>query len=207
MTTEQEYNFQGWVTEIDNARNYRPFRVGMKDATNQYQWFGTFDAKVGQMLEQAGLNSGPWNIQYIMKPWTGQDGTERYNYNIKSISGGQAPQAPEVQQVNEQLYTATPAQPPTPPQGLDPVSGLPNVALPPELQKPEEPVCIHGVKQVAYNAKCGFCIRRDVAFKEVENKDDKTPEQLWHLTNLYDSILAGVEPTPPPNDSFIQQAF
>ena len=82
MTTEQEYNFQGWVTEIDNARNYRPFRVGMKDATNQYQWFGTFDAKTGQMLEQAGINSGPWNIQYIMKPWTGQDGIERYNYNI-----------------------------------------------------------------------------------------------------------------------------
>jgi len=201
MTTEQEYNFQGWVTEIDNARNYRPFRVGMKDATNQYQWFGTFDAKTGQMLEQAGINSGPWNIQYIMKPWTGQDGVERYNYNIKSISGGQAPQAPVVQQVNEQLYTATPAQPSAP--APAPVS----TPAPAETAPPEEPVCIHGVKQVAYNAKCGFCIRRDVAFKDIENKDDKTPEQLWHLTNLYDSILAGVEPTPPPNDSFIQQAF
>ena len=193
MTTEQEYSFQGWVTEIDNARNYRPLRVGMKDSNNQTQWFGTFDIKTGQMLEQAGINSGPWSVQYIMKPWTGQDGIERHNYNIKSIAGGQAPQV-------------TPPQTPTPmnnQQVNDTMFAGSNAA-------PSKPIEIDNYVPdwVASIDDRGRSIIRQVAFKDVLNKDDKSLEEIARLTDAYEAILLCMfEPESSGDDSFIQQDF
>ena len=60
-------------------------------------------------------------------------------------------------------------------------------------------------------------IIRQVAFKDVPNKDDKTPEQIWNLTNIYEDILLGrfipesngyvPNPAPPSDGSFVQQEF
>ena len=53
----------------------------------------------------------------------------------------------------------------------------------------------------------GRSIVRQVAFKEVPNKDEKTPEQIWYLTNLYESIMTGSYiPDQDDTDNFIETA-
>lgn len=193
MVSSQEYSFIGWVTETQNKnKNYRPFAVGMKDANNQRQWFSTFDAKVGQMLESAGINSGPWNIQYVMKPWVGDDNIERFNYHIITITGSQgAPQVPMVHSAQTNpTPPSSPQAPPAPPQ--DPV--------PPPQPSPSVPNWATNLDDR------GRSIIRQVAFKDVQNKDDKSLEEIARLTDAYEAILL-CSFEPEPVDEFIQQAF
>ena len=61
----------------------------------------------------------------------------------------------------------------------------------------------------------GRSIIRQVAFKEISDKDGKSGEQLSALTDLYESIILGtyqptvdVEEAPPPSDEeFVQETF
>ena len=183
-----EFNFTGWIGEIDNSRNYRPFKFSVKDQTNQVQWFNTFDFKVGQIIEQGGINSGPWNVNYIIKPWVGKDGVERYNYDVRSISGGTAPasQAPV-------------------PQAPVPQVPMPQTPLPPVQQDSSQQL----PNWVATLDDRGRSIIRQVAFKEVPDKDNKPLEEIARLTDAYEVILlCSFEPDPPPSDDeLIQQSF
>tara|TARA_Y100001963_G_scaffold19406_1_gene24541 strand:+ start:982 stop:1548 length:567 start_codon:yes stop_codon:yes gene_type:complete len=181
----QEFTFIGFVTQIDNTKNYRPFRFGLRDENNQTQWFGTFDKPTSMMIEQGGVNSGAWNVVYVMKPWTGSDGVERYNYNVKSLSGVTGQQAPTPQPM---------AQPqPTPQPTPQPINLTPSV-----------PTWVTSMDDR------GRSIIRQVAFKDVLNKDDKSLEEIARLTDAYEAILLCMfEPESPSDvdDSFIQQDF
>ena len=158
---QQEYTFVGRVAQIDNNKNYRPFRFSITDNTNQVQWFGTFDKPTASMIEQGGVNSGDWTVVYIMKPWTGTDGVQRYNYNVKSLSGSANQPTPQpIPQV----------------QASEPVPQPPSSAMHDWASK-LDPV--------------GRSIIRQGALKNIENKDGKSPEQLNYLTDLYESIVLG----------------
>ena len=185
----QEFIFTGYINQINEDRkntpqHYRPFRFEMRDENNQTQWFGTFDQQTGQMIEKGGVNSGLWTCEYIIKPWKGDDGVERFNYNVKTITGSVQPQQQEVQQT-PQVPTQAPVLQVAPPNS-------------------EDPLCSHGNTKLQ---RCQFCIVRQCGFKEIHNIDDKTPEQIIYLTDLYESILLKhyiPEPTTPDNDPFLQ---
>ena len=191
-----DFVFTGWISQIDNQKNYHPFKFSARDQTNQTLWFGLFDVKIGQMIEQGGIDSGPWTITYVVKPWTGNDGVERYNNNVKAVSGGTV--APPVQQAPPQAPMPVPQPPPQAP-------------MPP--QTPAPPVQQDSSRQlpnwVATLDDRGRSIIRQVAFKEVPDKDNKPLEEIARLTDAYEVILlCSFEPDSPPSaDELIQQSF
>ena len=191
-----DFVFTGWISQIDNQKNYHPFKFSARDQTNQTLWFGLFDVKTGQMIEQGGIGSGPWTITYVVKPWTGNDGVQRYNNNEKAVSGGTV--APPVQQAPPQAPMPVPQAPPQAP-------------MPP--QTPAPPVQKDSSRQlpnwVATLDDRGRSIIRQVAFKEVPDKDNKPLEEIARLTDAYEVILlCSFEPDSPPSaDELIQQSF
>ena len=204
-----DFVFTGWISQIDNQKNYHPFKFSARDQTNQTLWFGLFDVKIGQMIEQGGIDSGPWTITYIVKPWIGDDGVERYNNNVKTIAGGTV--APPVQQSQPQQ----PQQPPpqqAPPQAPMPVPQAPAPQVP-VPQTPPPPVQQDSSRQlpncVVTLSDRDRSIIRQVAFKEVPDKHNQTLEEIARLTDEYEAIvLCSFEPDPPPsNAEFIQQSF
>ena len=108
-----DFVFTGWISQIDNQKNYHPFKFSARDQTNQTLWFGLFDVKTGQMIEQGGIGSGPWTITYVVKPWIGDDGKERFTNNVNTIAGGTV--APPVQQAPPQAPMPVPQAPPQAP--------------------------------------------------------------------------------------------
>ena len=204
-----DFVFTGWISQIDNQKNYHPFKFSARDQTNQTLWFGLFDVKIGQMIEQGGIDSGPWTITYIVKPWIGDDGVERYNNNVKTIAGGTV--APPVQQAQPQQ----PQQPPpqqAPPQAPMPVPQAPAPQVP-VPQTPPPPVQQDSSRQlpnwVVTLSDRDRSIIRQVVFKEVPDKHNLTLEEIARLTDEYEAIvLCSFEPDPPPsNAEFIQQSF
>lgn len=167
--TSQEFFFQGWVMKTENKNNnYKPFGVQMRDVNNQIMYFSTFDAKTGQMLEQPNAQSVQWAVQYTVKPWVGTDKVERIDNRINSIS-----MVP-----NTASQSVVPVDPPSPTQ----IQTSPSV--PTNLG--EVPIGIIGQPSDTDRR-----IARAVAFKEVENKNNISENELWRLTNLYESILLG----------------
>ena len=53
----------------------------------------------------------------------------------------------------------------------------------------------------------GLSIIRQVAFKDVENKDNKTPEELARLTDLYESIILDRFVPDTGEEEYTQQEF
>ena len=173
MTQESTFIFTGKIESIDNSKNGRPFKFSARDNTNQVMYFGSFDATHAQIIQQNGVGSGDWNITYIVKPWVGSGGVERYNNNVKSISGQATPSVP---------VSNNPINPPQPQtQATQPMSWADSMD------------------------DRGRSIIRQVAFKDVANKDDKSLEEINNLTNAYEAILL-MTFEPSQDDDFIQQA-
>ena len=199
-----DFVFTGWISQIDNSKNYHPFKFSARDQTNQTLWFGLFDVKTGQMIEQGGIGSGPWTITYAVKPWIGDDGKERFNNNVKTIAGGTV--APPVQQAQPQQPQQAPPQAPVP----VPQAPAPQVPVP---QTPPPPVQQDSSRQlpnwVVTLSDRDRSIIRQVVFKEVPDKHNLTLEEIARLTDEYEAIvLCSFEPDPPPsNAEFIQQSF
>ena len=190
-----DFVFTGWISQIDNQKNYHPFKFSARDQTNQTLWFGLFDVKIGQMIEQGGIDSGPWTITYVVKPWIGDDGKERFNNNVKTIAGGTV--APPVQQAPPQAPMPVPQAPPQAPVPQTP---------PPPVQQDSSRQLPNWVVTLSDRDRS---IIRQVVFKEVPDKHNLTLEEIARLTDEYEAIvLCSFEPDSPPNDAeFIQQSF
>ena len=172
-----------------------PFiRIAVSDANNQNHTISIFNAQTQQLIQQRGVGSGPWTF-------TGTEVTSPtgyVNFNLKSAVLQQ--QAPG--QVEAQPVAPAPQQQPV-------VVGS---------HQWEDTIAGSGWEGWADNLDDrGRSIIRQVAFKDVPNKDDKTPEQIWNLTNIYEDILLGrfipesngnvPNPAPPSDGSFVQQEF
>tara|TARA_R100001143_G_scaffold52612_1_gene47903 strand:- start:307 stop:909 length:603 start_codon:yes stop_codon:yes gene_type:complete len=168
-----------------------PFiRIAVSDANNQSHTISIFDAQTQQLIQQRGIGSGPWTF-------TGTEVTSPQgyvNFNLKSAVLQQ--QAPG--QVEAQPVAPVPQQQPV-------VVGS---------HQWEDTIAGSWADNIDDR---GRSIIRQVAFKDVPNKDDKTPDQIWDLTNIYENILLGrfipepigdvPNPAPPSDGSFVQQEF
>jgi len=194
MATEQLYQYVGTITQSEEPA-VKPgqvqrtrFHITAPDGASQ--WFTAFPdvSRVMQSQPQA-----QWDLAYTI--WTGNNGSESYTIKSATNHGQAAPQAP-------------------PPQAQAPVQAMPQQAQPqpqqppaqqaPPPQAPAQDTCQHGYSHLA---KCTPCIQREVAFKEIEDKNSKSYDTLNDLTNNYEAILQGTyQPSaqPPVDDNFIQ---
>jgi len=100
-----------------------------------------------------------WEVTYL--PVTNDYGTSN---NIKSIQSAQPAEVaePEVEEPQVEESEDSPAP------------------------KPRVAECVH---ELGLQSRCSFCIQRQTAFNQIENKDDKSPEEILRLTNIYEDIL------------------
>ena len=191
---QAQYQTTGHIASIDNKRQYKPLRVSVTEASGQVRWFSAWEG-VGKSLEAGGQGSGPWTITYTEKPYVSATGNQGVNLNVRqAVLNGQVaqPQAQPQYQAQAPAYATGPAWV---------AEFIPNTGNAPawSLNMDDR----------------GRSIIRQVAFKEIADKDDKTAEQLIALTDLYESIILGtyqptVEPeeAPPPSDEeFVQETF
>ena len=191
---QAQYQTTGHIASIDNKRQYKPLRVSVTEASGQVRWFSAWEG-VGKSLEAGGQGSGPWTITYTEKPYVSATGNQGVNLNVRqAVLNGQVaqPQAQPQYQAQAPAYATGPAWV---------AEFIPNTGNAPawSLNMDDR----------------GRSIIRQVAFKEIADKDDKTGEQLIALTDLYESIILGtyqptVEPeeAPPPSDEeFVQETF
>ena len=182
---QAQYQTTGHIASIDNKRQYKPLRVSIVEASGQVRWFSAWEG-VGKSLENGGEGSGPWDITYTEKAYVSATGNQGVNLNVRqAVLNGQVPQP----QAQPQVQAQAPVQQAPPPQA------------------PAEETCQHGFSHLA---KCTPCIQREVAFKEIEDKNSKSYDTLNDLTNNYEAILQGTyQPSaqPPVDENFIQTEF
>ena len=192
---QAQYQAVGHIATLDNKRQYKPLRVSFVEASGQVRWFRAFEG-VGKSLEAGGEGSGPWTITYTEKPYVSATGSQGVNLNVRqAVLNGQVAQP----QAQPQFQAQAPAQ------QMPVAEFMPNAGASPAW---------------ALNMDDrGRSIVRQVAFKEISDKDSKSGEQLNALTDLYESIiLGGYEPevfvdpepeeAPPPSDEeFIQHTL
>jgi len=200
MATEQLYQYVGTITQSEEpavkagqAQRTR-FQITAPDGTSQ--WFTAFPdvSRVMQSQPQA-----QWSLGYTI--WTGNNGSESYTIKSATNHGQAAPQAPPPQAQAPVQAMPQQAQPQAMPQ-------QPPVQQAPPPQAPaQETSCQHGFSLLA---KCTGCIKREVAFKDVQDKDGKSYDEINEKTNKYEAILQGTyQPSaqPPVDENFIQTEF
>ena len=192
---QPQYQAIGHIATLDNKRQFKPLRVSFVEASGQVRWFSAFEG-VGKSLEAGGEGSGPWTLTYTEKPYVSATGNAGVNLNIRqAVLNGQAAQP----QAQPQFQAQAPAQ------QMPVAEFIPNTGNAPawSLNMDDR----------------GRSIVRQVAFKEIADKDGKSGEQLNALTDLYESIILGTyqpevfadpepEEAPPPSDEeFIQHTL
>lgn len=187
--TQQEQIYGPFVGTIGQTEEQTPdgkasyYRIELIGPEGRGQWFSAFGNVPKIMLSQPGAT---WACTYTV--WTGTNGNQRYTIKDAQTSGsGPVEQAP-VQQapVQHMPVDQTPMPQAQPPQAQQ-ASNIPAWSLNMDDR--------------------GRSIVRQVAFKEIADKDGKSGEQLNDLTDLYESIiLATYQPVPdaPSDDGFIQ---
>ena len=191
-----------------------PFiRIAVSDANNQSHTISIFNAQTQQLIQQRGVGSGPWTF-------TGTEVTSPQgyvNFNLKSaVLQQQAPGQVEAPPTVREYDVA-------PHERLQPDGSTVHVAAHTVAPAPQQKPIVVG--EPPWSASIwadnlddrGRSIIRQVAFKDVPNKDDKTPDQIWDLTNIYENILLGrfipdssgnvLNLDPPSDGSFVQQEF
>jgi len=197
---QPQYQAIGHIATLDNKRQFKPLRVSFVEASGQVRWFSAFEG-VGKSLEAGGEGSGPWTLTYSEKPYVSATGNAGVNLNIRqAVLNGQAAQP----QAQPQFQAQAPAQQ-MPPQQMPVAEFMPNTGNAPawSLNMDDR----------------GRSIVRQVAFKEIADKDGKSGEQLNALTDLYESIILGTyqpevfadpepeEAPPPADEEFIQHTL
>jgi hypothetical protein len=187
--TQQEQIYGPYIGTIGQTEEQTPdgkaayYRIELIGSEGRGQWFSAFGNVPKIMLSQPGAT---WACTYTV--WTGTNGNQRYTIKDAQTSGsGPVEQAP-VQQapVQHMPVDQTPMPQAQPPQAQQ-ASSIPAWSLNLDDR--------------------GKAIIRQVAFKEISDKDGKSGEQLNELTDLYESIiLAAYQPVPdaPLDDGFIQ---
>jgi len=197
---QPQYQAIGHIATLDNKRQFKPLRVSFVEASGQVRWFSAFEG-VGKSLEAGGEGSGPWTLTYTEKPYVSATGNAGVNLNIRQLNirqavlNGQAAQP----QAQPQFQAQAPAQ------QMPVAEFIPNTGNAPawSLNMDDR----------------GRSIVRQVAFKEIADKDGKSGEQLNALTDLYESIILGTyqpevfadpepeEAPPPADEEFIQHTL
>ena len=192
---QPQYQVIGHIATLDNKRQFKPLRVSFVEASGQVRWFSAFEG-VGKSLEAGGEGSGPWTLTYSEKPYVSATGSQGVNLNIRqAVLNGQAAQP----QAQPQYQAQAPAQ------QMPVAEFIPNTGNAPawSLNMDDR----------------GRSIIRQVAFKEIGEKNSQNGDQLNALTDLYESIILGTyqpevfvdpepEEAPPPSDEeFIQETF
>ena len=192
---QAQYQTTGHIASIDNKRQYKPLRVSIVEASGQVRWFSAWEG-VGKSLENGGEGSGPWAITYTEKAYVSATGNAGVNLNVRqAVLNGQVPQP----QAQPQVQAQAPAQAPA--QQMPVAEFIPNAGNAPawSLNMDDR----------------GRAIIRQVAFKEIGDKNSQNADQLNDLTDLYESIILGTyQPTvdaeeapPPADEEFIQETF
>ena len=194
---QPQYQAVGHIATLDNKRQFKPLRVSVVEASGQVRWFSAFEG-VGKSLEAGGEGSGPWTLTYTEKPYVSATGSQGVNLNIRqAVLNGQAPQPQP--QAQPQYQAQAPAQ------QMPVAEFIPNAGTAPawSLNMDDR----------------GRSIIRQVAFKEIGEKNSQNGDQLNALTDLYESIILGAyepevfvdpepEQAPPPSDEeFIQHTL
>ena len=192
---QAQYQAIGHIATLDNKRQFKPLRVSVVEASGQVRWFSAWEG-VGKSLAAGGEGSGPWTITYTEKPYVSATGNQGVNLNVRqAVLNGQVAQP----QAQPQFQAQAPAQ------QMPVAEFIPNAGNAPawSLNMDDR----------------GRSIVRQVAFKEIEDKDGKDAGQLNDLTDLYESIILGTyqpevfvdpepEEAPPPSDEeFIQHTL
>jgi len=188
---QPQYQAIGHIATLDNKRQFKPLRVSFVEASGQVRWFSAFEG-VGKSLEAGGEGSGPWTLTYSEKPYVSATGSQGVNLNIRqAVLNGQAAQP----QAQPQYQAQAPAQ------QMPVAEFIPNAGTAPawSLNMDDR----------------GRSIIRQVAFKEIGEKNSQNGDQLNALTDLYESIILGTyQPTvdaeeapPPADEEFIQETF
>ena len=182
--TQQEQIYGPYIGTIGQTEEQTPdgkasyWRIELIGPEGRGQWFSAFGNTPKIMLSQPGAT---WACTYTV--WTGTNGNQRYTIKDAQTSGSaDQPQAPAQHMPVDQ----TPMPQAQPPQARQ-ASSAPAWSLNMDDR--------------------GRSIIRQVAFKEIADKDGKSGEQLNDLTDLYESIiLAAYQPVPdaPSDDGFIQ---
>jgi len=187
--TQQEQIYGPYIGTIGQTEEQTPdgkasyWRIELIGPEGRGQWFSAFGNTPKIMLSQPGAT---WACTYTV--WTGTNGNQRYTIKDAQTSGSAAPPQAPVQQAPAQHMPVdqTPMPQAQPPQAQQ-ASSIPAWSLNMDDR--------------------GRSIVRQVAFKEIADKDGKSGEQLNDLTDLYESIiLATYQPVPdaPSDDGFIQ---
>ena len=188
--TQQEQIYGPYIGTIGQTEEQTPdgkasyYRIELIGPEGRGQWFSAFGNTPKIMLSQPGAT---WACTYTV--WTGTNGNQRYTIKDAQTSGsGSVEQAPPVQQA--------------------PVQHMPVDQTPmPQAQPPQARQASSAPAWSLNMDDRGRSIIRQVAFKEIADKDGKSGEQLNDLTDLYESIiLAAYQPVPdaPSDDGFIQ---
>ena len=188
---QPQYQAVGHIATLDNKRQFKPLRVSFVEASGQVRWFSAFEG-VGKSLEAGGEGSGPWTLTYSEKPYVSATGSQGVSLNIRqAVLNGQAAQP----QAQPQYQAQAPAQ------QMPVAEFIPNAGNAPawSLNMDDR----------------GRSIIRQVAFKEIGEKNSQNGDQLNALTDLYESIILGTyqptvdaeEEAPPADEEFIQETF
>ena len=194
MTQEQTWTFTGTVIETDKRKG-ELLRIKMLDANGQSKWFSSFDKNTNSIAEKIVNSNRAVQVTYTEKPWQTDTGSGINN----TITGGMitVPEAASSSPVNPdpapyQEPVSNPAPVPAPPPSHV-VAGIGNV-----LGLPSDGWAVN------MDAR-GRSIIRQVAFIHMQNKDDKSLDQINNLVNQYETIILGlyVEEPLDDNDDFM----
>ena len=172
MATEQQtFDFTGQLMEIEHRttkKNQPWIRALLTDPIGRGWWFSIFKDPIMKMMNSQGVNSGPWSLTYYERKYPDNTGQMQTGYTVTQANIAatqQAQQAPPQQ--------AQPQQ--TPPQQTEQTPYTPGPV-------PNWAVTIDDR---------GRSIIRQVAFKEIEHKDDKSLETIAELVDEYERIILG----------------
>jgi len=194
MTQEQTWTFTGTVIETDKRKG-ELLRIKMLDANGQSKWFSSFDKNTNTIAQKILNSNRAVQVIYTEKPWQTDTGSGINN----TITGGMmtVPEATSSSPVNPdpapyQEPVSNPAPVPAPPPSHV-VAGIGNV-----LGLPSDGWAVN------MDAR-GRSIIRQVAFIHMQNKDDKSLDQINNLVNQYETIILGlyVEEPLDDNDDFM----
>ena len=188
MTQQQAWTFTGTVAEID-VRNGGLLRIKMQDANGQSKWFSSFDKNTNAIAQKIVGSGRAVQVNYTEKPWENERGSG-INNTISSMATVQEATtsspvnpdpAPYQEPVSNPAPVPAPAPAPTPSKaGRDYVAGIGTV---------------HGLPSDGWAVNMdarGRSIIRQVAFIHMENKDDKSLDQINNLVHEYEKIILGL---------------
>ena len=193
VTQQQAWTFTGTVAEID-VRNGGLLRIKMQDANGQSKWFSSFDKNTNAIAQKIVGSGRAVQVNYTEKPWENERGSG-INNTISSMATVQeattsSPVNPDPAPYQEPVSNPAPVPAPAPSNvvaGIGTVLGLPSDGW-----------------AVNMDAR-GRSIIRQVAFIHMENKDDKSLDQINELVGIYEKIILGLYVEEPLDDEeFLQ---